>query len=367
MKKSYKIVIHAVGWFLLFLFELVRQGVLENPETFVFQLKVVLVRVAALIPAVYFTLYYLVPHLFLKDRKTGFVFAFVSTIAVATILMRTLYYFLLPPEREGVVPTYLEYILNFRFTGWLLTMGNITFTISFVLMIYFINKYLQDKKRRLELESDKKEAELKLLKSQVQPHFIFNTLNNIYALSIKNSPDTSEMIYRLSGLLEYMLYDSNKDWISMDREVDYIRNYLEIEKKRYGKRLDVYYSVQGDISKLWVPPLILLPFVENSFKHGLSRQIGDCWLRIDIVYDGNWLITKVENSKSDEDAPDAVKKGGLGIMNVRRRIDILLNGQYELKQLESVDSYLITLKLKPKIKEPQDDETFRKMEVLSNR
>ncbi len=174
------------------------------------------------------------------------------------------------------------------------------------------------------------------------------------------------MIYRLSGLLEYMLYDSNKDLISMDREVDYIRNYLEIEKKRYGKRLDVYCSVQGEITKLWVPPLILLPFVENSFKHGLSKQIGDCWLRIDIVYDGNWLITKVENSKPDEDTPAPVKKGGLGIPNVRRRIDILLNGQYELKQSESSDSYLITLKLKPHIKEPQDDKTFRKMEVLSD-
>ena len=345
MKTRYKIIaLHAGAWLLFLLYEWIfKQGILKNPETSLFHLKIVAIRVLALLPAVYFTTDYLVPKLFFHSRK-WFVFALLGVIVADTLLMKTLNYFLALRGVPGFAPTYLKSISDP--TGWLIFMGNIAFNISFVLMIYFINKWLRDDRRRQALEAAKKEAELQLLKSQVQPHFLFNVINNIYALSKKNAPETTEMIYRLSGLLEYMLYDSSKEWIALDLELAYISNYLEIEKARYGTRLDVSFSSYGNIAGLEIPPLVLLPFVENSFKHGLSRSTGQCWLRIETAYDGEWLTVKVENSKAEDKAPAG--KGGIGIQNVLKRLEILLPGRFTLKQLDDADCYLTILTLLPK-------------------
>lgn len=352
MKKQRKVILlHILAWLLFLLYEWIfKQGILNKPETSLFNLKVVVIRVVSLLPAVYFTTGYLVPRLFLRGKKGWFVLALIGVIAVDTLLMKTLNYFFVLQGVEGFATTYFKSLCNL--TGWLVFMGNITFNICFVLMIYFINKWLQEDRKRQALETAKKEAELQLLKSQVQPHFLFNTINNIYALSVKGSPGTTEMIYRLSGLLEYMLYDSSKEWISWEQEITYIKNYLEIEKIRYGKRLDVSFTTYGDTSGIEVPPLILLPFVENSFKHGLSRQTGDCWLRIEVNFDGVWLTVKVENSKPDDE--DVVKsKGGIGIANVRKRLDILMPGNFVLKRLDGAVSHLVTLQLKPRVNEQQ--------------
>jgi sensor histidine kinase YesM len=278
--------------------------------------------------------------------------------------MKTMNYFLVLKGVEGFAPTYLKSISGL--TGWLIFMGNIAFNVSFALMFFFINKWVIDDKKRKELEAANKEAELQLLKSQVQPHFLFNTLNNIYALSRQGSPDTTEMIYRLSGLLEYMLYDSNREWTLLSRELAYIQNYLEIEKIRYGNRLDVSFNIFGNTEALLIPPLVLLPFVENSFKHGLSQQTEACWLRIEVNYNGEWLLMKVENSKAEKETDALPKKGGIGILNVRKRLSILLNDNYELNQFDSKDSYLVTLKLKPK-QAKQHEQSAHTMEVLSGR
>jgi len=345
-KRQKNIAIHAAAWVLFLLYEWIfKQGILNNPQTSLFHLKIVAIRIAALIPAVYFTTEYLVPKLFFGGKKGWFVVALIGTIAADTFLMKTMNYFLALKGVPGFATSYIDALCGL--TGWLVFMGNIAFNISFVLMIFFINRWLQDDRKRQALEAAKKEAELQLLKSQVQPHFLFNTINNIYALSKKGSPDTTEMIYRLSGLLEYMLYDSSREWISLDQELRYIKNYLEIEKIRYGSRLDVAFNTYGEWKGVEVPPLILLPFVENAFKHGLSRQAGHCWLRIEVGYDGQHLSLKVENSKPEEGSPAAVK-GGIGITNVRKRLQILLGDAFDIKQLDGAETYLVTLTFGPK-------------------
>ena len=346
-KRQKNVAIHAAAWILFLLYEWIfKQGILKAPETSLFHLKIVAIRVAALIPTVYFTTEYLVPKLFFRGRKGWFVLALIGTIAADTLLMKTMNYFLALKGVAGFAPTYLQSISGL--TGWLVFMGNIAFNISFVLMIFFINRWLQDDRKRQALEAAKKDAELQLLKSQVQPHFLFNTINNIYALSKKGSPHTTEMIYRLSGLLEYMLYDSSREWISLEQELRYIKNYLEIEKIRYGSRLDAAFNTYGDTQGVEVPPLILLPFVENAFKHGLSRGAGPCWLRIEVGYNGQQLQLKVENSKPEE-ASIVAAKGGIGITNVRKRLQILLGDAFDIKTLDGADSYLVTLTFQPKL------------------
>ena len=145
-----------------------------------------------------------------------------------------------------------------------------------------------------------------------------------------------------------MLYDSSKEWISLQQELDYINNYLEIEKIRYGTRLDVSFTMYGVLEGLEVPPLVFLPFVENAFKHGLSRQTGKAWLRIEVSYDGTELTLKVENSHS-EAALQKHAKGGMGIDNVRRRLGILMKDAFSIKQLEGKETYLVILSFQPKI------------------
>ena len=356
---------HVAAWVLFLVYELLfKQGVLLKPETSIFGLKVVSIRIFVLILAVYFSLYYLIPRLFLRGRKVAFILALFGVIVASTLLMKTMNYFLVLKGVEGFAPTYLKSISGL--TGWLIFMGNIAFNVSFALMFFFINKWIIEDKRSRELEAANKEAELQLLKSQVQPHFLFNTLNNIYALSRKGSPDTTEMIYRLSGLLEYMLYDSNREWTLLSRELAYIQNYLEIEKIRYGNRLDVSFNTFGNTEKLLIPPLVLLPFVENSFKHGLSQQTEACWLRIEVNYDADCLLLKVENSKAEEEQHTLPKKGGIGILNVRKRLSILLEENYDLNQFDSKDSYLVTLKLKPK-QSKQHEKSAHAMEVSGGR
>jgi uncharacterized membrane protein len=313
---------------------------------------------------VYISLYYLVPRFFLKGKRFAFIAALFGLIVAATLVMKTLNYYLVLKGVEGYAPNYIKSISGL--TGWLIFMGNIAFNVSFALMFFFINKWVIDDKKRKELEAANKEAELQLLKSQVQPHFLFNTLNNIYALSRKGSPDTTEMIYRLSGLLEYMLYDSNREWTLLSRELAYIQNYLEIEKIRYGNRLDVSFNTYGNTTGVSVPPLVLLPFVENSFKHGLSQQTESCWLRIEINYDNEWLSMKVENSKAEIETGSLIHKGGIGILNVQKRLSILLDDNYELNHFDSKDSYLVTLKLKPK-QAKQYEKSAPAMEMLSGR
>jgi len=348
MNKSQKnTAFHAAAWILFLLYEWIfKQGILTNPQTSLFHLKIVVIRIAALIPAVYFTTEYLVPKLFFNGRKAWFVVALIDTITADTFLMKTMNYFFALKGVTGFATSYIDSLCNL--TGWLVFMGNIAFNVSFVLMIFFINRWLQDDRKRQALEAAKKDAELQLLKSQVQPHFLFNTINNIYALSKKGSPATTEMIYRLSGLLEYMLYDSSREWISLEQELRYIKNYLEIEKIRYGSRLDVAFATYGDRQGVEVPSLILLPFVENAFKHGLSHQTANCWLRIEVGYNNQQLSLKVENSKPEKVLTLAAK-GGIGITNVRKRLKILLDDDFDIKQLDGADSYLVTLTFQPKL------------------
>ena len=212
-------------------------------------------------------------------------------------------------------------------------------------MIYLIGKWKEQQRIAEVLKKEKLSAELELLQSQVQPHFIFNTLNNIYMLSMKGSPQTSDMIYRLSSLLSYMLYDSKQPTIALEKEVEYIKNYINLEKIRYGERLDVQLNVYKNVKGASIAPLLYLPLVENAFKHGASYSVKESWINIDISAKKNILTFKVENSVADEKIADNGFGNGLGLDNLRKRLDILYPNRYELKTLKEDNSYLAVLKI----------------------
>jgi two-component system, LytTR family, sensor histidine kinase AlgZ len=202
-------------------------------------------------------------------------------------------------------------------------------------------KYWVKKQRQLLLaEKEKATAELQLLKAQIHPHFLFNTLNNIYSFSMKASPKTTEMIARLSSLLSYVLYDCKNNEVLLTKEIEVMKNYIDLEKERYGNRLDISTNIEGDIEGKFIAPLLLLPFIENAFKHGTSEQLEKPWLSIDLSVKDSLLRFKIVNSKNEF---SEAKEKGIGIENVQKRLSYLYEGQYNLKLSDEGNFFVVSL------------------------
>jgi sensor histidine kinase YesM len=313
-----------------------------------------LVNAAAIVPitlvATWFTIQVLIKQYFLKKRNTAFWVGFIASAIIFTLLRRSFnYYYTYPlyyPQGQNTRFFFLPKII--------IEMVNIYLIVALYTMFYFMRAWYEQQRLAQELQRDKAEAQLQLLRSQVQPHFIFNTLNNIYSLSLKNNPKAPDLIYRLSSLLSYMLYDSKQEAIPVRKEMEYIHNYIELEKIRYGERLDVSVNCFDTVDKFYLPPFLLLPLVENSFKHGVSNDVGASWIRIDLSVKDEWLTVKIENSR----VPDthnghnghhngrAVGYYGIGLENVKKRLEILYPERHEFKYFNEGQSFLTVLKLK---------------------
>ena len=173
-----------------------------------------------------------------------------------------------------------------------------TFNISGIAVAIKLFKYWYvEKEAKQQAEKANLTSQLELLKSQVHPHFLFNTLNNLYSLTLERSADASALVLDLSGLLRYMLYECDSDRVPLARETDILKNYIKLEKIRYGGRLDISVSYSGDFDNKMIAPLLLLPFLENSFKHGASEQIDQCWISLDIAVSGDIFHMKLINSR----------------------------------------------------------------------
>lgn len=192
-------------------------------------------------------------------------------------------------------------------------------------------------------QKEKINAELKLLKSQVHPHFLFNTLNNIYSFSMDGAPKTPDMILKLSSLLHYMLYDCKSDEVRLEKEIEIMKDYIDLEKERYGNTIEISWSVEGNIKNKSISPLLLLPFLENAFKHGTSEQIEKPWLNVDISVQSNTLFCKIVNSKNDSTSRYSNAGNGIGINNVKRRLAFMYPNNHELKMHDAGVFFVVSL------------------------
>ncbi len=193
-------------------------------------------------------------------------------------------------------------------------------------------------------QQEKINAELKLLKAQVHPHFLFNTLNNIYSFSMDSSPKTPDMILKLSSLLGYMLYDCKSDEVRLEKEIEIMKDYIDLEKERYGNTIEISWSVEGNIKDKSISPLLLLPFLENAFKHGTSEQIEKPWLSVDISVQSNTLLCKIVNSKN-ESSRYSNTGSGIGINNVKQRLAFMYPNNHELKMHDEGVFFVVSLTL----------------------
>lgn len=212
--------------------------------------------------------------------------------------------------------------------------------------------YVQ-RKQTVEAEQQRAVAELKLLKAQLHPHFLFNTLNNLYSHTLEFSPKSPEIVLRLSALLRFMIYESNNHRISLAQEVDLLQNYISLEKLRYGERLELSFSLKGEIEKYQIAPLLLLPFLENAFKHGTSKQIDQCWISFDLSLNGSLLNFKLINSIDPVADKESKPGGGIGLSNVMKRLEILYKGKYRLEKQQMKEVFIINLELELELLEEQ--------------
>jgi len=204
------------------------------------------------------------------------------------------------------------------------------------------NSFLREKYLR-ETEIARHHAELSFLKAQIHPHFFFNTLNSIYALTQKGSKKSSEMVLRLSGIMHYMLYESNTDFVLLENEITHLKDYIGIEELRFADRLDVSFKCNGEKNGKLIVPLLLLPFVENAFKHSLANETEKAFVKINITVTGNNLVFKAVNSYKKTSVLKPYQ--GVGLQNVKKRLMLTYPEKHQLEINDTNDTFSVDLKI----------------------
>ena len=311
--------------------------VMGVPLSYGRQLLNMVMWVPAFILFGYPLVYGAIPHLLLKGRVWQF-FLFVLLWGVVGLYIDAGYrsYVLIPAQEamglDNILP---RGPLAFCYLC-------MTTSAASPMIIKFFKLWTIKQREWIQAQQEKTTAELQLLKAQVHPHFLFNTLNNIYSFSLDNSPKTPELILKLSSLLSYMLYDCKTDEVRLEKEIEIMKNYLDLEKERYGNKIEISWNVSGDTKDKFIAPLLLLPFLENAFKHGASEQIEKPWLGVDISVKNDTILCKIVNSKN-ENVQES--KNGIGINNVKKRLELLYQGKYELKINDEGNFYVVSLML----------------------
>ncbi len=288
----------------------------------------------------YLIVYYFSPKYLLKKEYSKF--------AVAVLVLTIITYFLfalnilllritngLPKDRQ---------ILYIYFSALdFVTMGPPIVCAMFLTCKMLKNYYLKMEEKAT-LIKETGSAELQLLKAQIHPHFLFNTLNNIYSFNLNKSPKAADLVMKLTDTLKYMVNDCDADLVPLEKELKMIQDYIGLEKVRYGKRLNMKVEIKGDSENKLITPLLLIPFVENSFKHGASKMLENPWIKLNISIEQNTLLFNLSNSK-----PTLVissnGKNGIGLINVQKRLKLLYPGNHVLTINDEGDSFQVQLSL----------------------
>ncbi|MBS1660992.1 MAG: histidine kinase [Bacteroidetes bacterium] len=289
--------------------------------------------------------YFIFPRYVLKGKLTSAVICVLVSLLISLLYLRLIDIYLLHYSSFGnnwalwIRHSMARAIVALFSVGWIAA------------TIKLVKRWYVEKETQQRLEKEKLVVELQLLKSQLHPHFLFNTLNSLYSLTLERSLQAPQTVLKLSGLLRYILYECNVPQVSLTREVESITNYIELEKTRFGERLDLSLSFTGDIDNKTIAPLLLLPFVENSIKHGTGEQLDKSWIHLQLHVQGDTLTFRLINSKEDTQSQSApahspYQNHGLGLQNVQRRLNLLYPGQHTLKLTSQEDTYQATLTLR---------------------
>jgi len=353
-----RLLLHISFWVIFTLFFSFVYGPTYN--SFTLKLLHTLFLLPVVIGASYFTMSILIDKYLLKYRYTLFLVALLfSAIIFTSLQLGVYYYFIYPflyPELEPSQLIHLD-----RFLVEILRLyAIITLATFFKLLRHWnrmksVNIKLSEKNLRAELkikeiQKQKIEAELNALKSQLNPHFLFNVLNNIYSHSLLKSNLTPIIVLKLSDLMSYILYDCKTDLVSLKKEVDFIKNYIELEKIRLEDDIELKFNI-NNVNNTFIPPLLFVPLIENAFKHGISSQPKNKCISLTIEVIDNKIYFKLKNSKGK--IGNTLKnnsKGGIGIMNVRKRLNLLFPNTHEITVTNKDDYFLVEVSITKNVK-----------------
>ena len=282
----------------------------------------------------YFNYFLLIPRLLLKGKIWSYIFTLLGCFMIISVI-NYLWGFVL--DDLGLL-THHHPMTNRLF--YPIFPALLVYGLSSAIRI--TNEWFKNEKQKKEMENEKLISELAFLKSQVNPHFLFNILNNICSLARKKSDDTENALIKLSQIMRYMLYESKDEKVSLEKEVDYLRSYIELQRLRTSDKVIVNFTITGDPGQIIIEPMLLIPFVENAFKHGVS-YLDESIISIALTVIKDELIFKVDNTiavKRDEVLPS---ESGIGLKNVQRRLELLYPERHSLTVNENGMIYSIDL------------------------
>jgi hypothetical protein len=218
------------------------------------------------------------------------------------------------------------------------------FIVIFVGMLRFAKEWFDFEARKKAVENEKLTAELNFLKAQINPHFLFNTLNNLYYLVYTKSDNATIIIDKLSKMMRYMIYDTNHPKVLLSKEIEYMENYIDLERLRLNNEIPIRLQIKGNTDDVKIVPLVFITFLENAFKHGVSSNQKGAWVDVNILLRGRECVYTVENSKLGT-SPNANGKSGIGLQNVQRRLELSYPEDYNLEIDDSPDRYKVQLKI----------------------
>jgi len=297
----------------------------------------------AVLPPKLFIVYYLtrlgIKKLMDEGRKRVWTIAEILFVfAAALILFRIIFYFVSLPMIYGLHAKELF----FDARNILIAVLEIGYVAGIAIAFKLLRMQTVMKEREKSLVKEKLETELKFLRNQANPHFLFNTLNNIYALARKKSDKTPEVVMKLSELLSFMLYESGKDTISIAEEIKMMDDYLDLERIRYSNRLSVQFRKNIDNDAQPIAPLLLLPLVENAFKHGVSETRFDSFINIEILLKNGQLHFFIENT-IENDKP-RLSVNSIGLKNMKRQLELMYR-EYDLKVKHEGQKFAVNINI----------------------
>ncbi len=286
----------------------------------------------------YLNYFVFLPRLLRNQNVSQYLLTFLPVFAVLSYLFLK--------GKQAVLAYYLgpdDWMYSSRFGVNVLM--SVFFAVVCVGLLRFVEDYFELEARRKELENQQLTSELQFLRAQVNPHFLFNTLNNLYYLAVNQSSRTPEVIAKLSGMMRYMIYESNHEKVPLDREIEYIENYLSLERLRLEDNVPITFEVDGQTAGVRIAPLILITFLENAFKHGVSSSATAPWITVHLAIDHSELVYRVANGKLSEGSKVLQNKSGIGLQNVKRRLELTYPDRHYLRIADTDERYEVVLKL----------------------
>lgn len=344
-KINYKrVIIHIVFWLLALAILTLLYGV--NKPSYFMSFRNNLFYMPVHLIYFYSLAYYFIPKFLLKNKYIIFAFLVVLLAIFLAFLTRLIDIFIVDPYIDKVLKS-----MGMQ-DEWMKIQGS--FWEQFTNPYYFVNAvkgsnlviWIAIAVKLFKLWYERRQAallaELNFLKAQVHPHFLFNTLNNLYALTLHQSPKAPNIVLGLAEILRYMLYECDKEYISLKKDLEILESYIALEKLRYEDRLELNFSISGQVQEQLIAPLLLIPLVENAFKHGVSEQVGESWIKMDLSIQNQKLKFKIANSKPQTISNDR-HIGNIGLSNVKKRLMLIYPDTHELKIKEDEDMFLIVL------------------------